>query len=206
MPIVLGRMRVIGLTGGIGMGKGEVAAVLHSLGARIIEADDVGHQVYRRGTEGWSRVVDLFGQGVQDAGGEIDRRRLGEVVFSDSQAMARLNAALHPLIHREVQARLEELEGEGTEVAVVVAALLLEAGWRDLVDEVWVVWAPEVVERVRQQRGLTAAQVRRRLEAQSPAEWQLQQADVTIGNTGDLGELREQVKALWQERLGGKDV
>ncbi len=199
-------MRVIGLTGGIGMGKGEVAAVLHSLGARIIEADDVGHQVYRRGTEGWSRVVDLFGQGVQDAGGEIDRRRLGEVVFSDSQAMARLNTALHPLIRREVQARLEELEGEGTEVAVVVAALLLEAGWRDLVDEVWVVWAPEVVERVRQQRGLTAAQVRRRLEAQSPAEWQLQQADVTIGNTGDLGELREQVEALWQERLGGKDV
>ena len=199
-------MRVIGLTGGFGTGKGEVAVVLRSLGARIIEADGVGHQVYRRGTEGWRRVVDLFGQDVLAAGGEIDRRRLGEVVFSDSQALARLNAALHPLIRQEVQARLEKLEGEGTRVTVVVAALLLEAGWRDLVDEVWVVWAPEVVERVRQQRGLTPAQVRQRLGAQSPPEWQLQQADVTIGNTGDLGALREQVEALWQERLGGKDV
>ena len=206
MPVALGRMRVIGLTGGIGTGKGEVAAVLRSLGARIIEADDVGHQVYRRGTEGWSRVVDLFGKGVLDAGGGIDRRRLGEAVFSDSQARARLNAALHPLIRQEVQARLKALEGQSAGVTVVVAALLLEAGWRELVDEVWVVWSPEVVERVRRQRGLTAAQVRQRLEAQSPPEWQLQQADITIGNTGDLRELREQVEALWQERLGGKDV
>ena len=202
-----GAMKVIGLTGSIGTGKGEVAAVLRSLGAQVIEADEVGHQVYQRGTEGWRRVVEIFGREVLDTSERVDRQRLGEVVFSDPKALSRLNAALHPLIREGVLSELKAIEGGGAEVAVVAAALLLEAGWRDLVDEVWVVWAPEavVMRRARRQRGLTTAQVRQRLRAQSPPEWQLQQADVTIENAGDLGELRRQVEELWQERLSGKD-
>ena len=198
-------MKVIGLTGGIGVGKSSVVSLLQSLGAHIIEADQVGHRVYRPGTEGWQRVVVLFGPDILDANKEVDRKRLGELVFSDPDAIASLNAAVHPLISEEIQARLKALEGDGAAVAVVEAAVLLEAEWDAMVDEVWVVSAPEerTIERVQLQRGLTEAQVRQRMKAQSPAERKLQRADVVIDNGADTEALRRRVESLWRERLSG---
>ena len=198
-------MKVIGLTGGIGVGKSSVVSLLQSLGAHIIEADQVGHRVYRPGTEGWQRVVVLFGPDILDANEEVDRKRLGELVFSDPDAIASLNAAVHPLISEEIQARLKALEGDGAAVAVVEAAVLLEAEWDAMVDEVWVVSAPEerTIERVQLQRGLTEPQVRQRMKAQSPAERKLQRADVVIDNGADTEALRRRVESLWRERLSG---
>ena len=198
-------MKVIGLTGGIGVGKSSVVSLLQSLGAHIIEADQVGHRVYRPGTEGWQRVVVLFGPDILDANKEVDRKRLGELVFSDPDAIASLNAAVHPLISEEIQARLKALEGDGAAVAVVEAAVLLEAEWDAMVDEVWVVSAPEerTIERVQLQRGLTEPQVRQRMKAQSPAERKLQRADVVIDNGADTEALRRRVESLWRERLSG---
>ena len=198
-------MKVIGLTGGIGVGKSSVVSLLQSLGAHIIEADQVGHQVYRPGTEGWQRVVVLFGPDILDANKEVDRKRLGELVFPDPDAIASLNAAVHPLISEEIQARLKALEGDGAAVAVVEAAVLLEAEWDAMVDEVWVVSAPEerTIERIQLQRGLTEAQVRQRMKAQSPAERKLQRADVVIDNGADTEALRRRVESLWRERLSG---
>ncbi len=198
-------MKVIGITGGIGVGKSTVVSILQSLGAHVIEADRVGHQVYRPGTEGWRRVVALFGPDIVDANKEVDRKRLGEIVFSDPEAMTRLNAEVHPLIREEIQTRLKALEQEGAAVAVVEAAVLLEAGWDAIVDEVWAVSAPQerAIQRTQHQRGLTEAQVRQRMVAQSPPERKLQRADVVIDNGADMEALRRRVESLWRERLSG---
>ena len=93
-------MFVIGLTGGIGTGKSEVSRLLGALGAEVIEADKVGHEAYEPGTPGWREVVEAFGEGVLDADGRIDRKRLGGIVFGDEQARERLNAIVHPIVRR----------------------------------------------------------------------------------------------------------
>ena len=195
-------MRTIGLTGGIGVGKGEVAGTLAGLGAAIVDADDEGHQVYLQGTEGWQIVVAQFGREVLGADGEIDRRKLAQRVFSDNEALQRLNAALHPLIRERVEAKLAELGAAGTAVAVVEAPLLLQAGWKTLTDEVWLVTSPEesVLERVHLQREMSVAEARSRMAAQVLPSGLAEQADVIIENTGTIAELRESVRRLWHER------
>jgi dephospho-CoA kinase len=199
-------MRVIGLTGGIGTGKGEVADALRSLGAQVIDADKAGHDVYLPGTEGWQRVVSLFGRDILDSKGGIDRGKLGSLVFADEQARSRLNEALHPLIREAIQSRLEELRRQDVPVVIVEAALLFEAGWRDMTDEVWTVSAPieAVSERLQRGRGLSPQEVVQRVEAQSTDEWRRQQADVVIDNSGGLDDLRRQVQYLWEQRITGK--
>src|SRR4029077_4970919 len=93
---------IVGLTGGIGSGKSTVAAILAELGARVIDADRIGHDVYRPGTTGFARVCEAFGRGVGAADGTIDRRALGAIVFADPAARAKLNAIVHPLIAAEL--------------------------------------------------------------------------------------------------------
>jgi dephospho-CoA kinase len=199
-------MKVIGLTGGIGAGKGEVAAALRSLGAQVIDADKAAHDVYAPGNEGWQRVVSLFGTGILDNNGAIDRSKLGSLVFADVQARDRLNEALHPLIREDILGRLEELRLQDVPVAVVEAALFLEAGWRDMADEVWTVSAPTeaVNKRLQQRRGLSPQEVALRVEAQFTDEWRRQQADVMLDNSGGLDDLRRQVQDLWEKRITGK--
>ena len=196
-------MIVIGLTGGIGTGKTTVSKILQELGAEIIGADESGHEVYRRGTEAWRELVEAFGDGVLTADGEIDRSELAVVVFQDRHALERLNAIVHPRIRAAVEERIEELEGQGREVAVVEAALLVEASWGSLVDEVWVTVAPEdsVVERTRARNGLDSDAVRARIRSQAPREELLSHADAVIENGGSPRELRERVTALWHERM-----
>src|SRR5690242_12615537 len=131
---------LIGLTGGIGAGKSTGATLLGELGARVIDADKIGHDVYRPGREGFGRVVDAFGPGVVAADGTIDRRALGAIVFGDPAARARLNAIVHPLITAELGRRIASVRDEGFAGPIVVeAAVMLEAGWQALVDRVWVV-------------------------------------------------------------------
>jgi dephospho-CoA kinase len=198
-------VRVIGLTGGIGAGKSEVAAALARLGAVVIDADHEGHEAYRSGSVGWRRIVELFTTAVLDDEGEIDRQALGSIVFNDPQALAWLNAAIHPLIRDRVEARLRELGGGGTEVAVVDAALLYQAGWDDLTEEVWLVTAPTsmVVQRLVGQRGMRASEAERRIGSQSFAGKQAQ-ADVVIENAGTIEQLRDATERLWNERILSK--
>ncbi|MEE8517819.1 MAG: dephospho-CoA kinase [Dehalococcoidia bacterium] len=196
-------MRVIGLTGGIGTGKSEVSATLRALGAEIIDADAEAHSSYRQGTMGWRRLLEMFGDEILGRDGEIDRRKLGQLVFGSPQALAWLNAAIHPLVRDRVSARLRELSENGTDVAVVDAALLYEAGWDDLTDEVWAVTAPPVqaAERLVVQRGLEDWEAQRRIDAQSPPDTVASRADVVIENAGTLEQLRETVTLLWNERI-----
>src|ERR1039458_81419 len=138
-------MKVIGLTGNIGSGKSSVARLLQKLGAGFIDADLVGHDIYNPGTKGWQTVVEAFGRDILDAKGEIDRKKLAAKAFSSSASHEKLNQLLHPLIRQEVEARLDQLRKQGKEVAIVEATLFVEAGWMDMVDELWLVVAPKEI-------------------------------------------------------------
>jgi dephospho-CoA kinase len=197
-------MRTIGLIGGIGAGKSVVRAALSDLGAAVIDADRVGHAIYEPGTPGFGAVVGAFGTGIVDAAGRIDRPTLGALVFSDAAKLARLNAIVHPLIRAEIERRLDEIRREGrAPAAVVEAAILIEAGWNTLVDEIWLVVArrQHVLERLASGRGLSSAQVDARLARQSTDAERRRFADVVIENDGSLDDLRQRVRALWQERI-----
>ena len=193
-------MRTIGLTGGIGSGKSTVAKLLAQLGAHVINADLVGHEVYRPGSEGWQRVVDAFGRAVVGPDGTIDRKCLGALVFADPKALKRLNAIVHPLIYREIERRISALRRDGLRNPIVVeAAILIEADWLPLVDELWLVVARRdvVVERVRAERGLDAAQIDARLAAQLTDDERRRHAQLVIENNGSLDDLRTQIGAAW---------
>ena len=196
-------MIVIGLTGGIGTGKSEVTSVLAELGASVIDADVVGHEAYRKGTEGHSAVIDRFGPGVVGADGEIDRAALGRLVFGDPKALARLNSLVHPRIREAVRERLSALRGVGVGAVVLEAAVLLEAGWEDMVDEVWVVEAPweAVVSRLAPRFGGDERAIAVRAGAQMPQEDRRRAADVTIMNDGSMDRLRRRVERVYNTRI-----
>ena len=195
-------MRVIGLTGGIGTGKSTVAAALAALGAEVIDADQEGHRSYAKGSIGWRRLSEMFGDSILDADSEIDRGVLGQLVFSNPQAMALLNAAIHPLIGQRLKERLAEERLVGTEIAVVDAAVLYQAGWDEQTDEVWVVTAPvdAVVSRLVEQRGLEGWEAHRRIDAQGSQEQAIARADVVIDNDGSMEDLTRTVERLWKDR------
>lgn len=194
-------MKVIGLTGGIGSGKSTVSKFLAHLGAVVIDADKVGHEVFKPGTKAWQEVVDAFGQGIISADGTIDRRKLGEIVFSNPGARAKLNQVMHPLIYEQVKSRMEEYGRKGAAIIIVEAPLLLEVGWKSLVDEVWVTSASEatVIKRLKEQKGLSEAQSLARIRAQLTDEERIRQADVVIDTDCALDELKERVEALWRK-------
>jgi dephospho-CoA kinase len=195
-------MRVIGLTGGIGSGKSTVAKIFAEHGARVIDADRIGHEIYRPGTPGWKRVVAAFGRDVVAADGTIDRAVLGGKVFADPEARRTLNAIVHPLIGAEIAAQLEAARAAGEEIPVVIeAALLLDAGWRPLVDAVVVVVAPRerAIEWIQRQRGLAAADVEARIAAQMSDRERRRLADIVIENDAGPAELRAAADAAWAQ-------
>jgi dephospho-CoA kinase len=191
---------VIGLTGGIGSGKSTVAAILRELGAHVIDADKVGHDVYLPGTEGFRRVVDAFGPGIVAADGTIDRVRLGARVFADAAELARLNGLVHPLIGEEIRRRMTAVlaQADGRPI-VVEAAIMLEAGWR-FFDQIWVVVVARetAIARVTSSRGLSRADVERRIDAQTSNDERRRVATVVIENDGTLQDLRSRVEAEWR--------
>lgn len=194
---------VIGLTGGIGTGKSEAARYMVSLGAALIDADLVGHEAYQPHAEAWRRVVDAFGPEILRPNGEIDRRKLGEIVFADPEQLARLNAIMHPLMAGMVAAKLAALAAGGAAVAVVEAALLYEAGWDALVQEVWVTDAPEeaVIRRLHQRNGMSEPEVRKRLAAQMSRQQRLNRADAVIDNSADMPAMQRAIDGLWAARV-----
>lgn len=194
---------VIGLTGGIGTGKSEVARLLSELGAVIISADQVGHEAYTPNSEIWREVVEAFGEGILLATGEIDRQKLGAVVFADPEQLVKLNQIMHPRMARMVAHRIQELRDQGVSVVVVEAALLFEAGWDSLVDEVWVTDSgpDQVIHRLQARNGLDEQEIRKRIDSQMSAEERLSRSDVVVDNSGDLATLHGTVKSLWDSRV-----
>ena len=194
---------VIGLTGSIGTGKSEAARQLEALGASIISADQVGHEAYTPNTEAWEQVVAAFGDDILQDDGEIDRRKLGAVVFSDPGQLEKLNQIMHPRMARMVADKIEELRDQGVEVVVVEAALLFEAGWDSLVEEVWVTDSTEqvVIERLKQRNGMSEEEARKRISSQMGRTERLERSDYVIENSGDMATLGSTIKELWDRRV-----
>ncbi len=199
-------MLVIGITGGIGTGKSEVARLLERLGAVVISADQVGHQAYTPHSEIWQEVVREFGQDILQPSGEIDRKKLGAIVFSDPARLEQLNRIMHPRMARMVSDRIEQLRRAGAKVVVVEAALLFEAGWDSLVNEVWVTDAPEevVVRRLRVRSGLNEAEALKRVKSQMSRTQRMARANVVVDNSTDLPALERTVRSLWDNRVKGR--
>lgn len=193
-------MIVIGLTGGILTGKSTVSEILAQRGAVIIDADKTGHKAYTPQTKVWREVVNAFGTGILNENEEIDRKKLGEIVFNDPKALARLNGIMHPAMHSMMKEEIERLRSEGVDVVVLEAAVLIEANWTDLVDEVWVTVAPEetAVKRLQNRGGLSEEQARARIRSQLSSEERAKHADVIIDTNCDLAEVRAKMEGLWR--------
>jgi len=190
----------IGLTGGIAAGKSVVSQMLAELGARVVDVDKVAHETYRKGAPGLKKLRAAFGEEVIGPDGEVDRRVLGGLVFGRPDQMKKLTDIVWPL----TRARLEEMKAAAAAepgVLVFEAAVLIEAGWTDLVDEVWLVEVPVEVARARlmARNGLTAQQADDRIASQISNAERRRYATVVIDNSGDLESLRQRVAAAWAE-------
>lgn len=188
---------VIGLTGNIATGKSVVRRMLEHLGAYGIDADALAHRAIARGAPGYQPVVDLFGRYILGPDGEIDRRRLGKVVFNDPVALADLERIVHPLVAQAI----DFLVRRASQPVVVIEAIkLVEANLHRACDSLWVVYAPADVQlaRLMRTRGLTEAEARQRMAAQPPQEQKMALADVIIRNAGTFEETWKQVVAAWR--------
>ena len=189
----------VGLTGGIGSGKSEVSKRLAAQGAVIIDADAIAREVVTPGSDGLAEVVEAFGKEVLRADGELDRPRLGDIVFADPEQRGKLNAIIHP----RVGARMAELEQGARPGAIVVhdVPLIAESGLASAYDLVVVVDVPPrlQVERLVRYRGMTREQAQARMAAQASREQRLAIAGIVIDNSGSLAELDRQAGDLWAE-------
>jgi dephospho-CoA kinase len=207
----LGGMKVIGLTGGIGSGKSTVSQFLAELGATIIDVDKLWHQALKADAELRQKIVDAFGSEILTPGREIDRPKLGQIVFGNPEALTRLNNIMHPWVYRAVRAKLEDYRRWEVKVAVLELPLLVEVplslrfgqpSLSDEVDEVWVTVAPEpvVLRRLKSKSGLSEAEALARIRSQLPSEERLKHADVVIDTDCSLDELKIKIKELWPKR------
>ena len=200
-------MTVIGLTGGIASGKSTVSEHLRALGAILIDADRVGHRSYEPGTPGFEKVVNAFGHDIVSKDGTIDRRILGGKVFGAPGEMDRLNAIVWPEIRRLIAADLRELKRRDRNAIIVIeAAVLLEAGWQDLCDEIWVVTTTlkTAVERLSSRNSMSEEAAMARINSQMSSRERAEYADVKIDNSGTEEQLRGRVDRAWkalQKRL-----
>ena len=194
-------MPLIALTGGIASGKSTIARRLEAHGAVVVDADQIVRDVQAPSTPVLADIAAAFGDDVIDASGALDRAALGSRVFSDPDALARLNSIVHPAVRRESQRRFEAAFAEDPEALVVYdVPLLVEARVDDPWDTIIVAHAPAAVrlQRLIELRGMQPQEAQNRIDAQVPDEKRLAIADVVIDTAGSLAQTEQQVDALWQ--------
>jgi dephospho-CoA kinase len=191
-------MRIIGLTGGIASGKSTVARLMAEAGLPVIDADELARRVVAPGSPALDAIVRRFGPGVMAADGTLDRGALGRIVFADPGSRRELEALTHPAIAQLAEGELAALEAAGTEVAVYMAPLLLEAGVSARVDEIWVVFADHEtqVRRIMARDGISRDAAEARIDAQMPMEEKARHGRIVIRNQGTRRELEEQVREV----------
>ncbi len=196
-------MLTVGLTGGIGSGKSEVAAVLQDLGCQLFHADRIAHDLLSPGTDLLRRVTDLFGREILRDDGELDRQTLGHLVFNDAGKLRLLNREVHPAVIAEEERLLRDLEREaagGPCIAVVEAALMVEAGTHSRYQRLVVVHCTveQQLERLTAARGLSREEAEQRIANQLPSRRKLDLAHYTIDSSGRLDETRQRAKELFR--------
>lgn len=192
-------MHVIGLTGGIASGKSTVTAFFKDQAVPVIDADILGHRTYDPGTETFAAVVAAFGDDLVATDGTIDRKVLGGKVFGKPEELKRLTDIVWPGIRKLASEQLSELEAAGNTIAVLEAAVLFEAGWEDLVDDVWVVTVePDIaVQRLASRNGLDEEAARARINSQLTNAERVARADVVIENNSTLEALQAAIQREW---------
>lgn len=193
---------VIGLTGNIATGKSVVRRMLEHLGAYTIDADSLTHRSYAKGAPGYQQVLDKFGKWLLNREGEIDRQKLGNLVFGDPEAMRQLEEIVHPLVRQATEMLIKRASQP---VVVIEAIKLLEGDLRKSCDSIWVTNAPEViqVERLMRKRGFTREQAQERVHSQSPQSQKVTMANMVITNTGSYDDLWKQVNESWKQVVPG---
>jgi dephospho-CoA kinase len=198
-------MQVIGLTGGIASGKSLVNEILRDeYDATIISGDELGHQAYLPDTDAWKDILARWGDDLMNPESrEIDRRKLGGIVFADPEELKALNEITWPRIRALAEQRIVELREGGAKITVLEAAIMIEAGWTDLCDEVWVTQATEedAISRLQARNSLTEEQAMQRIRSQLSNDEREDYADVLLKNTGTIEELRVRVGELWHARI-----
>ncbi len=195
--------RVIGLTGGIACGKSTVSKMLRKLGACIIDADKIAHELSEPGQAIYQAYVEHFGSGILNDESCLDRKAIAERVFACPEEKQWLDSTAFPLILEELKKQLAEAKRAKASVAVLDVPLLFEAGWDKLAEESWLVYVPEdeQLRRLCLRDKCNAEQALRRIRAQMPLEEKMARAEVTIDNSGTMAVTRRIVKDLWKERI-----
>ena len=198
-------MITIGLTGNMGSGKSTAAAYLAQLGAAVIDADVIGHQIIAKGGSAYRPLLAAFGDSFLDRDGEFDRRALGKYIFSDAsgQRTALLNSITHPLIRDEIRRQIADLDQQGYPAAVIEAAVLFESEMAPLMDKIWLISAPqnELLTRIRQRDSLADDDILARLNRQMTPAQIAKLADIVIVNDGNLDQFREQLAYQYNKLL-----
>lgn len=191
----------IGLTGGIASGKSTVTKMIRELGIPVIDADQVARDVVKVGEEAYTQIVATFGQDILQANGEIDRAKLGAIVFHNEQERKKLNAIVHPAVRRRMMAEKEEYVQSGAETIVLDIPLLFESELTHLIDKVIVVYVDDEVqlERLMKRNGFSKEEALARIRSQMPLREKVKKADAVINNNGTVEETKQQLLQILRE-------
>lgn len=195
------KMKVIGLTGGIASGKSTVSNILREMGAYVIDADEISREIIKKGSEAWKEIIDYYGNDILLPDGEIDRKKLGNIVFADKEKLDKLNAITHPRIIQRIKEIIDAEKEKGKERAVILdAAILIEMGLQNMVDEVWVVSIDKdkQIKRLIERDKLSYEDAMNRIRMQMPLSEKVKYADYVIDNSKDIGYIRKQISKLWE--------
>lgn len=189
---------IIGLTGGIASGKSTVSKYLQELGAEVVNTDKLNHQLQKKGNKGWKKILQVFGKLILKNNGEINRNKLGKIVFRNPDKLKKLEKAVHPLIFQKVQQIINNTE---TGIIVLEVPLLFETGREEMVDQIWVVYVDKKTQIQRAKKRdnfMSEKQIIQRINAQIPLEEKKKRADIVIENQGSLAQLKNKVEKIWE--------
>ncbi len=193
-------MYIVGLTGGIASGKSFAAEYFIKMGARSLNCDVLGHESYKKGSLSYIKIVSTFGSDILDDNDEINRRILGPIVFSDPKKMDQLTSITWPAIKDLIRIKLNDFSADDSDSIIMLeAAILLEAGWDDLVDEILVIYAPVevVINRIQFRDNVNENQAKDRINSQLSNEQRLKSADSSIENAGELVDFQNNLDSYW---------
>lgn len=193
-------MRIIGLTGGTGSGKSVVSKILSKKGTYIIDADAIGHDIILSGKPAYNELIEYFGKEILDSNGEIERIKLGAMVFKEGkEKLAFLNACTHKYIFMEIENRIKQAENENRKAVIIDAPLLLEGDFKNLCNEVWVVYAKEEVrlKRIMARDKIDEEHGKNRIASQPTWEEYERYADVIIDNSRGIEDVEKQIEDLF---------
>jgi dephospho-CoA kinase len=200
-------IRIIGLTGGIATGKNSVALFFTERGIPVIDADQLARDAVLPGSPALEQIITLFGHEVVTRDGELDRKRLGEMIFSNPEKRRRLEGILHPEIRKMAEERIAQAAAAGHQRLIYMAPLLIEAGATERVDEIWVVTVrPEIqLERLMRRDGIDHEQAQRMVDSQMPLSEKERYGSVVIDNSGTEAETRMVLETVWAKETGSSN-